>query len=205
MSSLSRSIVLATVAAATLGMTALPAAAQSYGYVPGYGGQTYSNGSYGSQNYYGSSQDNYRRDDNDGYRCDQYRDGRTGAGALIGGGAGAVVGSQLAARGRRTEGSILGGVLGAVVGGAVGRSSTDRCYDQGSYSYDRSGYGYSQPSYSGSNVYYDQNGYGPYASDRRYDDRRHDRRYERYDRRDRLQISPDGRYVYDPRYGWVPR
>ena len=202
MSSLSRSIVLATVAAATLGVSALPASAQSYGYVPGYGGQTYSNGSYGSQSYYG---DNDRRDD--GYRCDQYRDGRTGAGALIGGGAGAVVGSQLAARGRRTEGSILGGVLGAVVGGAVGRSSTDRCYDQGSYSYGRQDYGYSQPygSYGGSNVYYDQNGYGPYANDRRYDDRRDDRRYDRYDRRDRMQISPDGRYVYDPRYGWIPR
>ena len=203
MSSLSRSIVLATVAAATLGATALPASAQSYGYVPGYGGQTYSNGSYGYQGYRDDyRRDDYRRDYNDSYRCDQYRDGRTGAGALIGGGAGAVVGSQLAARGRRTEGSILGGVLGAVVGGAVGRSSNDRCYDQGSYSYGRSDYGYSQPyAYGGSNVYYDRDGYGPYAAYRRYDDRR----YDRYDRRDRLQISPDGRYVYDPRYGWIPR
>lgn len=201
MSSLSRSIVLATVAAATVGVTALPASAQSYGYVPGYGGQTYSNSySYGSQGY----RDDYRRDDR--YRCDTEREGRTGAGALIGGGAGAVIGSQLAARGRRTEGSILGGVLGAVVGGSVGRGSSDRCYDQGSYSYGRSDYGYSQPySYGGSSVYYDQNGYGPYANDRRYDDRRDERRYDRYDRRDRLQISPDGRYVYDPNYGWVPR
>lgn len=195
MSSLSRSLAVAAAAAAALASTALPASAQSYNYVPGYGGQTY--GSYGYR-------DDYRRDD--GYRCDQYREGRTGAGALIGGGAGAVIGSQLAARGRRTEGSILGGVLGAVVGGAAGRSSSDRCYDRGSYDYgDRGGYqGYSQSyAYGGRQVYYDRDGYGPYSAPR-YDDRRYDDRYDRYDRRD-VQISPDGRYYYDPNYGWLPR
>ena len=220
MSNLSRSIVLAAASIATAAV-ALPASAQTY--VQGYGGQTYSNGYYGQPAYQSRDYRDYRSQPS--YECDRQRQGRTGAGAVIGGGAGAVVGSQLAARGRRTEGSILGGVLGAVVGGAVGRSSSEQCYDRGSYSYGQpsysSGYSsYSQPyssssSYrysSGANVYYDQNGYGPYrADDRRYDDRRDDRRYDdrryddgRYDRRD-LQVSPDGRYVYDPNHGWVPR
>lgn len=210
MSSLSRSIALATVAAATLAVTALPASAQSYGYVQGYGGQSYSNGApygapaYGPQGYYGSSQSYGRPGYDDGYRCDRERQGRTGAGAVIGGGAGAVIGSQLAARGRRTEGSILGGVLGAVIGGSVGRGSSDRCYEQESYNYGQSGYSQPYSSYGSANVYYDQNGYGPYAADRRYDDRRDDRRYDRRDGRN-VQYSPDGRYYYDPNYGWVPR
>ncbi len=209
MSRLSRSIALAVAAAATCAV-ALPASAQSYYGTPAYGPGYQSQGHYSQPSY------------NDGYRCDRERSGRTGAGAVIGGGLGAVVGSQLAARGRRTEGSILGGVLGAVVGGSVGRVSSDRCYEQGSYSYGQNGYsqggysqnsyGYSQPSssYGSANVYDDQNGYGPYAAnDRRYDDRRYDdrRRDDRYDRGygDNRQVSPDGRYVYDSQYGWVPR
>jgi len=226
MSNLSRSIAAVAVAAAAFGAIALPASAQAYGHVPGYGGQTYSSGApygapaYGPQGYYGTSQGYSQPSYNDAYRCDRERQGRTGAGAVIGGGLGAVVGSQLAARGRRTEGSILGGVLGAVVGGSVGRGSSDACSDQGSYAYGQSSYrtsdyGSRQPYSSGhgsANVYYDENGYGPYAADdRRYEDRRHgDRRRDdrqrdgRYYRRD-LQVSPDGRYVYDPNYGWVPR
>ena len=60
------------------------------------------------------------------------------AGALIGGGIGAVAGSQIAGRGNRTEGSIIGGVLGAVVGSQVGRASNDNCrsYDDRTYGYD---------------------------------------------------------------------
>ncbi|MGQ2991282.1 MAG: glycine zipper 2TM domain-containing protein [Brevundimonas sp.] len=171
-------------AAAAAAITAIPAAAsaQSYGYghggyVSGYGGQTYNYPDY----------------------CERNRQGRTGAGAVIGAGAGAVIGSQLAARGRRTEGSILGGVLGAVVGGAAGRGSGDRCYgydnryqgggySSGGYAYSpnppayHGGYGYSSgysyaPSYSSgygyssSSTYYDADGYGPYAYEPRHDDR----------------------------------
>ena len=44
-------------------------------------------------------------------------------GALIGGLAGAVLGSQIASRGDRTEGAVIGGLAGVVLGGAVGRSS----------------------------------------------------------------------------------
>jgi hypothetical protein len=180
-------------AAAAVAITAIPAAAsaQAYsyqggyqngyqggGYVPGYGGQTYNYSDY----------------------CDRNRQGRSGAGAVIGAGAGAVIGSQLAARGRRTEGSILGGVLGAVVGSAAGRGSGDQCYGYSSgsnYTYSpntpaySSGYGYSSDYYSqpapsygysngGSGYYYDENGYGPYSSAPQYDDRRSDRHDDRY-------------------------
>jgi len=169
-------------AAAAAAITAMPAAASaqtsSYyggGYVPGYGGQTY-------------RQDDY---------CARERQNRTGTGAVVGAGAGAVIGSQLAARGRRTEGSILGGVLGAVVGASAGRGSgSNACYGYGSsssyygqdYSYSpnppaySSGYGYSSGSYysqpaPAQGYYYDENGYGPYASAPAYPDPRYDDRY----------------------------
>lgn len=200
-------------AAAAAAITAIPAAASAQvythqGYVPGYGGQTYSYPDY----------------------CERNRQGRTGAGAVIGAGAGAVIGSQLAARGRRTEGSILGGVLGAVVGSAAGRGSGDQCYgyredyrdgyayspntpaySSGQYS---SGYGYSSGGYynapppppapsHGDGYYYDENGYGPYSSapprrDGRYDDRS-GRDYGYQDARDGCRLAesrvrlPDGR------------
>ena len=108
---------IAAVAALAFGVTAAPltASAQNYygsGYSQNYGTGAYSRSyDYNSGRYYDP--------------CARERQGRTGAGAVIGGGAGAVIGSQLAARGRRTEGSILGGVLGAVVGSQVGRSSSD--------------------------------------------------------------------------------
>ena len=75
------------------------AAAQPYGYGPG----GYSGGYY----------DPCRRDQN----------GRGIMGALVGGGLGAVLGSQVAASGHRTDGSLLGGGLGALAGAAVGSHS----------------------------------------------------------------------------------
>ena len=65
--------------------------------------------------------------------CRNDHSGRT-AGAVIGGLAGAVLGSNLSAPGRHGENAALGGVLGAVVGGAVG-SSHDRykCDTRGPY------------------------------------------------------------------------
>ena len=44
---------------------------------------------------------------------------------------------------------------------------------------------------------YDDRGY---RSDYRYDDRRNDSRYD-----NGYQVSPDGRYYFDPRRGWLPR
>jgi len=222
--------IIALAAAGTL-MAPTAASAQSYGYVPGYGdssyGQSYRNT---PAQLYGQGYDR-RYDDRSNYGCDRYRQGRTGAGATIGASIGAIAGSQLAARGRRTEGSILGGVLGAVVGGQVGRSSsTDSCSSGGYYYGDQSygqGNGYNQ-----SGRYYDQNSrYGSdrYANDSRYDDRYRDDRYQD-DRRyssgyatgssygtrsgygssssygsTGVQISADGHYWYDPNYGWRPR
>jgi hypothetical protein len=45
-------------------------------------------------------------------------------GALVGGGIGAVVGSQAAANHHRTDGSLLGGALGALAGAAIGHNTT---------------------------------------------------------------------------------
>ena len=224
--------VLAAVAVATAAAS-LPAAASAQTYVQGYGGATYGQPQYdyGQQRYYDP--------------CDRERQGRTGAGAVIGAGAGAVVGSQLAARGRRTEGSILGGVLGAVIGGSVGRGSSDRCYENQGYGqpayssgYGQQGYG-QQPVYQGydqrgydnrgysqsAEVYYDENGYGPYSTaptysgpsssygsyNQGYTDGRQDSRRDRRDGYDRrsdargVQYSADGRYWYEPQDGWRPR
>jgi hypothetical protein len=81
--------------------TAAPAAAQPYG------------GGYSAQDRSGYYYDPCKRDQTN----------RGTAGALIGGGMGAVIGSNAAARNARTEGALLGGLLGAVVGGVVGNKS----------------------------------------------------------------------------------
>ncbi|QBX37711.1 glycine zipper 2TM domain-containing protein [Brevundimonas sp. S30B] len=152
----------AAVAAAALAAlaAAAPASAQSYGYSQPYG--------YGSS--YGSSSYGY------GDPCVRERDGRTGAGAVIGGVLGAVAGSQVAARGRRTEGSVLGGVLGAVVGGSVGRNNSSaycdtRAYDNraGDYDYYGQNYGYDR---------YEDRAYSPPPV--RYEERRYDGYDDRY-------------------------
>lgn len=68
---------------------------------------------YGQYGYYGGGYD----------VCQREANGRGVGGALVGGGIGAVVGSQIAAHGHRTDGSVLGGVLGALVGAGVGHST----------------------------------------------------------------------------------
>ncbi len=167
--------IVAAVASAGALMVPASATAQSYGYVPGYGSQSYGNASYGRQAYGSQSYGNQSYGDRDNYdRCGQLGQGRTAAGATVGATLGAVAGSQLAARGRRTEGSILGGVVGALIGGSVGRASNDDCRSSGyDYRYDQSGYrdapayttGYQQP------VYDDRYQDDRYRDDRRYDDR----------------------------------
>ena len=80
--------------------------------------------------------------------CQREQTNRGVAGALIGGALGAVIGSQAASRGVRTEGSLLGGAVGAVGGAAVGSSSAacQRGYAQPRTAYygdrygDRDGY-----------------------------------------------------------------
>jgi hypothetical protein len=105
----------------------------------------------------------------EGYHYDPCRRDATQrgtAGALIGGGMGAVIGSNAAARNARTEGALLGGLLGAIAGGVVGnrtaactsgysaapppppppRTSEYRNYDQ-PYA-ERGGYGYEDDRYA---------------------------------------------------------
>jgi hypothetical protein len=140
-----------------------------YGYPPAY------NSSYGAQGRYYDP-------------CVGDQRNRATTGGVLGATIGAVAGSQLAARGRRTEGSVLGGVLGAAIGAGVGNSSAncDSRY--------RSNSGYNQP-YGGTYVPpaygYDNRGY-----DRRYDDG-YGRDYREYsDGYDRgyTQPAPDYRY-----------
>jgi hypothetical protein len=82
--------------------------------------------------------------------------GNTTAGAVIGGIAGALLGSNLASHhGGRAGGAALGGVAGALIGSSIARSSDkDRC-DTQAYGYDNRSYGrgysssYEAPRYSG--------------------------------------------------------
>ena len=162
---------LAAVAALALGVTVAPLTASAQSYYSYGQSRNFGTGAYGPSYDYGRGP-SYDP-------CARERQGRTGAGAVIGGGAGAVIGSQLAARGRRTEGSVLGGVLGAVVGSQVGRSSSDACrsyqdYGQGYYQqgYSQPSYGYYDDRYTGDQGY----GYGYGGYDRR-DDYAYDRGY----------------------------
>jgi hypothetical protein len=90
-------------------LTPTLASAQSYGTTP-YGGGAYGGGAYANQGYYYD-------------QCQRSTANRTTGGALAGGAIGMALGSGIAARGHRTDGSVLGGVLGAVVGGMAGKSS----------------------------------------------------------------------------------
>ena len=73
------------------------------------------------------------------YRRNYYDDGCTDrihnngvTGALLGGAAGAVIGSNLASHGGRTGGTLLGAAAGAAVGSNIARSTTkDRCRGPG--------------------------------------------------------------------------
>jgi hypothetical protein len=55
--------------------------------------------------------------------CKRDANDRGVTGGLLGAGAGAVIGSQMAARGHRTDGSLLGGVIGAIAGAKIGHST----------------------------------------------------------------------------------
>ncbi len=161
---------------------ALPgvASAQSYGYdyPPAYG---YGNGGYSQGTYYDP--------------CARDQRQRATTGGLLGAAIGAVAGSQMAARGRRTEGSALGGVLGAAIGAGVGNSSAacDSNYRRDAR-YPTSAYSgtYVPPAYG-----YDNRGYDNHS--RSYDNRAYERRYD--DRRDSYDYNRD----YPDTYASAPR
>src|SRR5512143_2723279 len=64
--------------------------------------------------------------------CEQRKHDRKVAGTIIGGLAGAIVGSQVSGHGARTEGSVIGGVGGAIIGNQLARSKED-CSGYGYY------------------------------------------------------------------------
>lgn len=124
--------------------------------------------------------------------CRRDQTNRSTAGALIGGVLGAVVGSNAAAGGVRTEGALLGGALGAAAGAAIGNRGAACApgYDNRTAQYDgyygsqaNSGYynqGYYGSSYPAARGYYgssyDQGRYGHSTS---YD---YGQAYDRYGR-----------------------
>jgi hypothetical protein len=59
--------------------------------------------------------------------CVRQEEGRSTAGAIIGGILGAVIGSNAASGGGRTGGAIIGGALGAAAGSAIARDSGPLC------------------------------------------------------------------------------
>lgn len=59
--------------------------------------------------------------------CVRANENNTAAGAVVGGVAGAILGSAVAGRHERAEGAVLGGVGGAVVGGVVASSGNHPC------------------------------------------------------------------------------
>ena len=69
-----------------------------------------------AQPHYGPGYNNYDP-------CQRDANNRGLTGALVGGAGGAVLGSQFAASGHRSDGSLLGGVVGAIAGAAIGHSS----------------------------------------------------------------------------------
>lgn len=178
-STIAKGAVAAVAGVATLAAAAaVPAAASAQSY--GYYGQTQGN------TYY----DPCRRDQTN----------RSTTAALIGGALGAVIGSNAAAGGVRTEGALLGGALGAAAGAAVGNRSAacapgynthatqNSQYGGGYYAQAPYGQTYSQPQYQGGYYQsgaapgyygssYDSNRYGYTASSSAYG-----QAYDRYGR-----------------------
>jgi hypothetical protein len=71
-----------------------------------------------------ASAQSYDGPGNGGYDpCRRDANNRGVTGALVGGAGGAVIGSQLAAGGHRTDGSLLGGIVGAIAGATIGHST----------------------------------------------------------------------------------
>lgn len=91
----------------------------------------------------------YRYDDADAYyrdACREKRRDRRAAGAILGGIAGAVIGSNVDDDGNRSEGTVIGAVAGAAAGSHIAGKST-KCDRDGAYwSYGET-YGYSDRYY----------------------------------------------------------
>lgn len=117
--------------------------------------------------------------------CKRDQTQRGTVGAVLGGGAGAVIGSNAAARNARTEGALLGGLLGAVVGGVVGNKSAACVSPDGDYN--------APPPPAASNSgYYDRNASADSAAAQAREDAwRDDQHADRYRAAERPP-EPDG-------------
>jgi hypothetical protein len=121
--------------------------------------------------------------------CKRDQTQRGTVGAVLGGGAGAVIGSNAAARNARTEGALLGGLLGAVIGGVVGNKSA-ACVSPSTY--------YNNPAppppppAASNGGYYERDAYADSgAAQAREDAWRDDRTADRYRAAERAP-EPDG-------------
>lgn len=68
------------------------------------------------------------RDYGSGDVCKQEQKDSAKKGAVVGGVAGALLGSAVAGKGQKTEGAVLGGVVGAVAGHEIGKRRV-KCVD----------------------------------------------------------------------------
>jgi hypothetical protein len=118
--------------------------------------------------------------------CKRDQTQRGTLGAVLGGGAGAVIGSNAAARNARTEGALLGGLLGAIAGGVVGNKSA-ACVSPSGY------YNNAPPPPAASNgSYYDRDAYADSAAAQAREDAwRDEQRADRYRAAERPP-EPDG-------------
>ena len=118
--------------------------------------------------------------------CKRDQTQRGTVGAVLGGGAGAVIGSNAAARNARTEGALLGGLLGAVVGGVVGNKSAACTSPEGYYNAPP------PPPAASNGSYYDRDAYADSAAARAREDAwRDEQRADRYRAAER-PAEPDG-------------
>ncbi len=88
----------------------------------------YGNGAYdryygGPDRYYGASADQAERREE--RQCHREKSNNAAAGTILGGIAGAVIGSNVAKGGGRTGGAIIGGVGGAALGNTIAKNSTN--------------------------------------------------------------------------------
>lgn len=144
-----------------------------------------------AQTSYGST---YQGPGSAGYNYDPCRrdaNQRGTAGALIGGGMGAVIGSNAAARNARTEGALLGGLLGAIAGGVIG-NKTAACTS--------TSYGSAPPPPRADAPYYDRDAYADSAAADAREDAWRDRELPEHRVTERPRDAEDCKLAESPIY-----
>ena len=132
--------------------------------------------------------------------CKRDQTQRGTVGAVLGGGAGAVIGSNVAARNARTEGALLGGLLGAIAGGMVGNKSA-ACTTPDRYDTSGAPPLPPPPPPRAEAPYYDRDAYADRAADEARDDswREPDRRVSERAPSEDCQLAESPIYMPDGR------